>query len=142
MAYMNQERKAIIAAKLKPVLKKYGVKGSLRVRNHHAIALTVKSGPIDFIGNYIETDRAKAYAKYMDDQTVARLRENQSLDVNQYWYQEHFTGTAKAFLAEAFDALKAAGWYNNSDAMTDYFDTAYYFDINIGRWDKPYEFQG
>jgi hypothetical protein len=22
--------------------------------------------------------------------------------------------------------------------MTDYFDTAYYYDLNIGRWDKPY----
>lgn len=30
-------------------------------------------------------------------------------------------------------------WYNNSDAMTDYFDTAFYFDLNVGKWDKPYE---
>ena len=25
------------------------------------------------------------------------------------------------------------------DAMTDYFDTAYYYGINVGQWDKPYE---
>jgi hypothetical protein len=22
--------------------------------------------------------------------------------------------------------------------MTDYFNTAYYVDVNIGKWDKPY----
>ena len=52
MAYMNQQMKAKIAALLKPILKKYGVKGSLSVRNHSTICLTVKSGKIDFIGNY------------------------------------------------------------------------------------------
>jgi hypothetical protein len=29
MAYMNQQKKAVIAAKVKPILKKYGLKGSL-----------------------------------------------------------------------------------------------------------------
>ena len=48
MAYMNQQKKAIIASKLKPVLKKYGVKGSLKVSNHSTIVLNVKSGKIDF----------------------------------------------------------------------------------------------
>jgi len=33
-------------------------------------------------------------------------------------------------------------WYDNSDAMTDYFDTAYYTNIRIGKWDKPYKFTG
>ena len=31
-------------------------------------------------------------------------------------------------------------WYNNSDAMIDYFDIAYYIKINAGRYDKPYEY--
>jgi hypothetical protein len=30
-------------------------------------------------------------------------------------------------------------YYDRSDAMTDYFDTAYYTNINLGKWDKPYE---
>lgn len=41
MAYMNQEKKAKIAALLKPVLAKYGLKGSLAVHNHSTIRLTV-----------------------------------------------------------------------------------------------------
>ena len=30
-------------------------------------------------------------------------------------------------------------WYDRSDAMVDYFDTAYYFHLNVGNWDKPYK---
>lgn len=132
MAYMNQEKKAKIATLLKPILKKYGVKGSLRVRNHMSIALTVKSGEIDFINNFNETVAAQPGGF-----RNGRPAENY-LQVNTYWFQDHFTGKAKQFLAEAKDALHGAGWYDNSDAMTDYFDTAYYIDINIGSWDKPY----
>ena len=51
MAYMNQERKQKITQALKPILAKYKVKGSLSVRNHMTIVLTLKSGAIDFIGN-------------------------------------------------------------------------------------------
>jgi hypothetical protein len=35
--------------------------------------------------------------------------------------------------------MKSAGWYDNSDAQIDYFDTAYYYDVNIGNWKKPYK---
>jgi hypothetical protein len=75
----------------------------------------------------------------MSEDQIAYIRKNNALDVNPYWFQDHFSGIAKAFLTEAFAALKAAGWYNNSDAQTDYFDTAYYVDVNIGQYDKPYQ---
>ena len=37
--------------------------------------------------------------------------------------------------------LKNGGkvWYNDSDAMIDYFDIAYYVHINVGKWNKQYE---
>lgn len=134
MAYMNQERKAKIAQALKPVLAKYKVKGTLSVRNHMAICLTLKSGPIDFIAN---SNRVCGNNHY---QVSRGFRPNDTGydQVNPYWFQDHYDGLAKDFLAEAFKALKAADYYDRSDAMTDYFDTAYYFDINIGKWNKPY----
>jgi hypothetical protein len=134
MAYMNQERKAKIAQALKPVLAKYGVKGTLRVRNHMAICLTLKSGPIDFIANSNRVCGSNHY------QVARGFRPNtQGYDqVNPYWFQDHYDGVAKEFLTDAFKALKAADYYDNSDAMTDYFDTAYYYDLNVGTWDKPY----
>ena len=122
MAYMNQEKKKVIASKLKPVLKKYGVKGTLSVRNHSSIVLNVKAGKIDFFEDYGDREDAKKFG----------------IQVNPYWFHDHFEGKSKQFLTEAFDALKSAGYYDNSDAQIDYFDTAYYYDINIGNWKKPY----
>lgn len=134
MAYMSQEKKAKIAAKIKPILKKYGVKGSLSVRHHSTIVLTLKSGKIDFIANSNRVCSASHY------QVSNGFRPNTSgySDVNPYWFQEHYDGVALKFLKEAFAALKGADWYDRSDAMTDYFDTAYYVDLNIGKWNKPY----
>ena len=125
MAYMNQEKKKVIASKLKPVLKKYGVKGTLSVRNHSSIVLNVKAGKIDFFEDYGDREDAKKFG----------------IQVNPYWFHDHFEGKSKQFLTEAFDALKSAGYYNNTDASIDYFDTAYYYDINIGKWKKPYVFE-
>lgn len=138
MAYMNQEKKAKIAIALKPILAKYKVKGSLSVNNHSTIVLTVKSGKIDFIENFIQTDVDKPYGNKMSQDRVDYIRKNNSLDVNPYWFQEHFSGVAKNFLTDAMKALKSADWYDESDAQVDYFNTAYYVDINIGKWNKPY----
>lgn len=133
MAYMNQEKKSKIAQNLKPVLKKYGIKGTLSVRSNMTIALTLKSGKIDFIKNFNETV-AQQPGGFRNSSPAEKY-----LQVNTYWYQDHFSGKAKDFLAEAKKALLSAGWYDNSDIQTDYFDTAYYIDINVGRYDKPYE---
>ena len=122
MAYMNQEMKATIAKNLKPVLKKFGVKGTLSVSNHSTIVLTLKSGKIDFFADYGDREDARKFG----------------IDVNPYWFHEHFTGKSKQFLTEAFNALKSANWYDESDIQTDYFNTAYYFRINVGKWNKPY----
>lgn len=135
MAYMNQERKAIISAAVKPILAKYGMKGTLAVRNHMAIVLTLTSGPVDFIGDLSQT-RQFGYVTVEHDKD--EMRKRYELDINPYWYQEHYTGKSLAFLSEIIPAIKAAGWYDRSDAQIDYFDTAYYFDIRVGRWNKPY----
>jgi len=130
MAYMNQERKAVIAEKVKPILAKYGVKGTLKT-DKHSITLTLKQGRIDFIGD-LNSDRMR-WDISKDD-----LRKDYNLSVNPFWFQEHYNGDSYFFLKEIMDALKAANWYDRSDAQTDYFDTAYYYNVNIGNWQKPY----
>ena len=134
MAYMNQERKQKIAQTLKPILAKYKVKGSLSVRNHSTIVLTLKSGAIDFIGN---SNRVCGNDFYQVQRGFKPTTTGYD-QVNPYWFQDHYDGDAKAFLTEAFKALKSADWYDESNAMIDYFNTAYYVDVNIGKWDKPY----
>ena len=134
MAYMNQERKQKITQALKPILAKYKVKGSLSVRNNSTIVLTLKSGAIDFIGN---SNRVCGNDFYQVQRGFKPTTTGYD-QVNPYWFQDHYDGDAKAFLTEAFKALKSADWYDESNAMIDYFNIAYYVDINIGKWDAPY----
>jgi hypothetical protein len=128
---MNQAKKAVIKAALDKVLKPAGFKYSLAVKNHMSISCTILAGPLDFIGNFkaVTGDKFK----------IIPGREIDNLQVNLYWINDHFSGIHADILAQCAQALKAADYYDRSDAMTDYFDTAYYMDLNIGRWDKPYQ---
>ena len=58
--------------------------------------------------------------------------------VNTYHIDRHYSGDVKQFLNELVTAMKGTKWFDKSDIMTDYFHTAYYIDINIGKWNKPY----
>jgi hypothetical protein len=138
MAHMNQQKKAVIVSKVKPVLKKYGLKGTFSVRNHMTICLTITSGSIDFIENYIQTDINSSSGKKISDGQIDYIRKNNALDINPHWYQDHFTGKALDALTEIMEGMHSAGYYNNTDIQSDYFDTAYYVDVNVGTWNRPY----
>lgn len=138
MAYMNQEKKAKLAPTIKAICNKYGVKASLAVRSHSTLILNITQGPIDFVENFIELNKNKSYGNSMSAEKVAYIRENRSLDVNPYWYHEHFTGKALAFLKEVIEAMNV-GNYDKSDIQTDYFNVGWYVDVYIGKWNKPYE---
>lgn len=131
MAYMSQENKAKIAPAIKAILKKYNVKASLSVRNHMTLALNVKSGSIDFIGNFNKTVEAQPGG--FRNGTPAEG----SLQVNPYWFQDHFDGVAKKFLKEVLEAMNDGNW-DKSDIQSDYFNVGWYVDVNIGKWDTPY----
>jgi len=131
MAYMNQEKKAKLAPQVKAVLKKYGMKGSLAVRNHSTLVLNIKEGKLDLIKNYNETMANKPKPDYWQP------AEN-TLSPNPYWYQEHFSGKSLKFMEEMFDALND-GNHDRSEIQTDYFDVGWYVDVNVGQWNKPYQ---
>lgn len=133
MAYVSKEMKAKAAPVIKALLKKYGLKGSLSVRNHSTLTLTVSQGAIDFIGNFNST--CQRQPRYNDRQFIPAEK---SIQVNTYWAHEHFSGKAAEFLGKAIQALKGPDYFDESDAMTDYFHCSHYIGINIGRWDKPY----
>ena len=130
MAYMNQERKAAIAPAVKNILKKYGLKGSLRVRNHITLCLTIRSGQIDFVSNYLDTVGSNAHNQKW-------IEEKNNIDVNVYHYRNHFDGRAREALAELIAAMNQ-GNYDNSQIECDYFDRGWYVDVEVGRWNQPY----
>jgi hypothetical protein len=121
MAYVSQQLKKELAPSIKAVLKKYKMKGSIAVNNHSTLVVNIKSGAIDFQKDYL-ADNELHY------------------QVNPYWFETHYEGAAKSFLTELFAAMKPADkWYDKSDAMIDYFNTAYYVDVNLGLWNRKYE---
>jgi hypothetical protein len=66
--------------------------------------------------------------------------------LERYTREESPNGCNGAFLTQkAWDVMKrvneigqADNW-NRSDSQSDYFDVNYYLDINIGKWNKPFQ---
>lgn len=133
MAYVSQEMKAKIAPAVKALLKKHGLKGSLSVRNHSTLVLTVNSGRIDFIKNY--NDTCSVQPRY-NQQVFNPARDH--ISVNPYWCHEHFSGAARDFVVAAVAALKGPDYFDHSDIQTDYFHCSHYVSVDIGRWNRPY----
>ena len=137
MAYMSQDRKAKLAPAIKAVCKKYGIKASLAVRNHSTLVLNLKGGKIDFISNSNEVCSNNSY--YV--QSGFRPNTSGYCTVNPYHYKDHYSGKALKFLSELIPVMND-GNHDRSDIMTDYFDVGWYIDINIGRWNAPYKYEG
>ena len=125
MAYVSQDLKKKLAPKIKAICNKYGVKASLAVRNHSVLCLNIKSGKIDFFKDSTDAlEQAKRFGH---------------MQVNTYWYRDHFDGKSKEFLSEVIPAMYGPDYYDNSDIQTDYFDCSHYINVNVGQWNKPYE---
>lgn len=126
MAYMNQEKKAAIAANLKKVVPA-GWKYSLAVRNHSTIVMTITQAPFDLI-------RAFPKSEYFDPETATEV------SVNPYHYRSHIEDECVADVVGAIlEALNTGNW-DRSDVMTDYFDVGHYVDLRIGKWDRPFKY--
>ena len=115
MAYIDQTKKAVIAAALKVAMKPYPlVKYTLSIQNRSSITCTIKQGPkcldIDGKGN---------------------------VTVNHYYIESNFSKEAAEILNKIKDCLNLEN-HDNSDVQSDYFDVGHYINIDIGRWDKPF----
>jgi hypothetical protein len=133
MAYVSQEMKRVKAPAIKAVLAKYGVKGSISVGNHSSLVVTLKEGALDLIGEANKSNREVAERR---NERFYPVEGNYS--VNTYWIDDHYKGKIRSFFKELLAAMRGNDWFDESDSMTDYFHTAFYTDINVGRWNKPY----
>jgi len=135
MAYISAVEVKAIRDELKKTFPEYrfGVRkgaGSLSVN------VTVKKGPA--FKTFEKFDR------YSDELKTIDL--NNGAGVNTYWLEET-TGPNAPFFEKVVEIIKTAPakagvgreWFDDSDIMTDYFHTAYYFDVSVGEWNKPYE---
>ena len=103
MAHVNQAKKAALSPAIKALLNKYRVKGTISVRDHSTLVLTVSSGKIDFIGNYNQVCGDHLWLGNLPFQPAT-----DNLSVNPYWAHEHFSGVAKEFVVGFFGRKKFA----------------------------------
>ena len=76
----------------------------------------------------------------------ARFEDNTYIQVNQYWIKDHWKDEYDCKVLTQINEImhnapgRAGGkkFYDNSDAMVDYFDTAFYTHLSIGAWNKNY----
>jgi len=142
MAYINQETKSKLTPGIKAILLKYGLKGSLRIRNHSTLVLTIKSGKLDFINNSVDKlSHASAVNLPFASDSIAAIKKEQYINVNVYHIGTNFSGVCAAALSELRAAMSVGSW-DRSDAQYDHFDVGWYVNITVGAWDKPYEYTG
>lgn len=91
----------------------------------------------------VNVDIMKGTADFFADMVVGQHHHQ----VNQYYIAQSWNKANAKVLNKIKEIIKTAPakakggreWYDNSDAQIDYFDTAYYYHIAVGKWDKPYE---
>ena len=121
MSYISTEDVKKIRVALK---NEFGKKLKFGVRKSsggHSVGVTIKSGTVDF-------------SDLMRNNTYEQVQVNH--------YHLHNYGVHQSLFEKIVEIIKTAPskkWYNNSDAMIDYFDVAFYFELNVGDWNNPYK---
>ena len=131
MAYITQEKKAQIVAKAKPILKKYGFKGTFSAE-HGTLTMKLSAGKLDIINNYNDTIESRCWSNPRWERATT------CLNISRHHWHEEFSGECLDFMKEIWPVLMEGNW-DNSDSQTDYFDVGWYCYIVIGNWSKPYE---
>ena len=128
MAFISQNDKKTLAPAIKAVFKKYGLKGTIAIEHHMTLCANVSAGRLDLIG---------AASKVGDFRSSGYYQANAYQPTNEKY--KNINPDIFNFYEDLKKAMKGAIWFDKSDIMTDYFHTAFYININIGRWNKPYK---
>ena len=143
MAYVSPEKKKELAPAIKAIMKKYGVKGSIAVRHYSELVVNIKSGVIDFASNNIEALEEDNRVNHYDVfKHKIPAHDKWYDDVNEYHFEKRYSGVALKFIEEMIDAMKGPGYFNHDNSMIDYFNRSHYVSLNLGKWDKPYIYEG
>ena len=131
MAYIKTEEVQEIRKALKAEFGKR-FKFSVTKQNYSKVTVAITAGDIDISDMWAgkaESDYGYGY-----------------FSVNPYYIDEARYGKNAELFTKIVDIIKTApakaeggaAWFDKSDIMTDYFHTAFYFDVEVGKWDKPY----
>ena len=128
MAFISQEDKKTLAPAIKAVFKKYGLKGTIAIKNNMELCANVSAGRLDLIGAAAAVGDFRSSGYYQGNAYGATNPQYKDINIDIFNFYEDLK-----------KAMRGALWFDKSDLMTDYHHTAYYMNINIGQWNKPYK---
>ena len=145
MAYISKEQVQEKNKKLKELNKKYGVKGIFSGSNSSTLTLTIHEGSLDFVGWYVECINSKSIhsspfygSEGYRQNIIKQIKSSANININHYYLDDYLASPCLDYIQDAYEIM-LEGHYNNSDAMIDYFDCAWYISIQVGKWNKPYK---
>ena len=124
MAYIRTEEVREIRNALKERFGKEGLKFSVSQEDHTSVHVSIMKGNRDF------SDIAPSGYQQIN---------HYHLDLHADDHEELFREILDIIRKAPANAENGREWFDKSDAQTDYFHTAFYININIGKWDKPYQ---
>ena len=128
MAFISQQDKKTLAPAIKAVFKKYGLKGTIAIKNNMTLCANVSAGRLDLIGAADQIGGRPWRNHYQANAYGATNPKYKDINIDIFNFYEDLK-----------KAMRGSLWFDKSDIMTDYFHTAYFLDINIGQWNKPYK---
>ncbi len=128
MAFISQQDKKTLAPAIKAVFKKYGLKGTISIQHHMTLCANVSAGRLDLIGAAAQVGDFRSSGYYQGNAYGATNPKYKDINPDIFNFYEDLK-----------KAMRGSIWFDKSDIMTDYFHTAYFIDINIGQWNKPYK---
>ena len=134
MAYISTPEVAAIRKQLKEQLPQY----KFSVKRDHTSSVTVAFMKGPAFKEFVYRDRN-------GDNVAGDINTHEQLN---HYHAESFYGEENAAIIKKVEKivktapyLEGVGdlWFDKSDSMSDYFHTAYYMSIHVGKWDKPYQ---
>ena len=129
MAYITAEETKQIRNKLKEELP--NLKFSVRKgAGSYSVNVSIVKGDVDFRD-----------IRWYGRRGIGSVDSNYHIPINQfhlYQYKEH-----EELFEKIMNIIKTAPdrkWFDHSNSQIDYFSTAYYIDLSVGRWNKPYDY--
>lgn len=114
-------------------------KFSVRAPDYNSIHISMTQAPVNM---FISIEEAKKILDTWGEPCVHSLHcvENKSVDVNHFYIENNkvLTDYAKHIMIDIHEFLKAYQ-FDDSDSMTDYFNTNFYESLSVGSWNKPLE---
>ena len=140
LPYISQTEKKELAPQIKAVLKKYGVNGTIAINHYSTLVVNLKKGKLDLIGAAQRVNDERTTRQGLPATQIGEyFQANAYREPAEY---ENFNQKIGRFYSDLIKAMKGTKWFDKSDMMRDYFHTAYFLSINVGKYSAPYQFIG